>query len=103
MKVKDEELAFEWDESNRKKIFDKHGLTSAEMEEIFIDPNLLILSDVKHSQSEQRYIAIGKKFGKRALHIIFTMRAQSIRAISARRMHRKESARYEKIKKDSTF
>lgn len=103
MTIQVEELAFEWDDGNRKKIFDKHGITAAEIEEIFLDSDLLVLPDVKHSQREPRYIAIGRKSGKRVLQVIFTMRRKKIRAISARRMHRRESVRYEKIKKNTSL
>lgn len=103
MKVKDQELKFEWDEGNRKKIFETHGITSTDVEEIFLDPNLIVLPDVKHSQTEPRYISVGGRSDKGMLHVVFTMRGQNIRAISARRMHRKEIGGYEKIKKDTTF
>lgn len=96
-------ILFEWDDGNRKKIFEKHGITSAEIEEIFLDRSLFVLPDIKHSQVEPRYIAVGKGFDEKRLHVVFTMRGIKIRAISARRMHRKEMSRYEKIKKDTTF
>lgn len=103
MKTQDRETEFDWDQANAKKIFDKHGIIPAEVEEIFLDPNLVILPDVKHSQTESRCIAAGQGLNKKGIHVVFTVRNSKIRVISARRMHRKEVRRYEKIKKDTTF
>ncbi len=63
-----------------------------------INEPLLILSDAKHSQHEARYHALGKTNEGRGLHITFTLRKEStkIRVISARDMHKKERAIYEK-------
>lgn len=103
MRVLPDEVKFEWDEGNEKKIYEKHGITAAEVEEIFLDKDLIILPGIGHSQGETRYIAVGKGSDKRAMHVVFTMRGDRIRAISARRMHRKEGRKYEEIKKDTTF
>jgi uncharacterized DUF497 family protein len=87
---------FEWDDANKRKN-DKHGVTPAEAEQVFFNQPLLLLDDVKHSQPEARFHALGTTDEGRRLHITFTVRGSgtSIRVISARAMHRKERAIYE--------
>lgn len=88
---------FNWDEGNTRKN-EKHGVSMAEAEQIFFNAPLLLLEDVKHSDREQRFHALGKTDAGRLLHISFTLRhaGEKIRVISARDMHRKERAIYEK-------
>ena len=87
---------FEWDSGNARKN-DKHGVSAAEAEQTFFNQPLLVLDDVKHSQSEARFHALGKSHSGRLLHITFTLRTNDskIRVISARDMHRKERSIYE--------
>jgi uncharacterized DUF497 family protein len=87
---------FDWDEGNARKN-EKHGVSTAEAEQIFFNTPLLFLEDVSHSQREPRLHALGKTDEDRALHITFTLRKSEvlIRVISARDMHRKERAIYE--------
>lgn len=96
-------LLFEWDKGNLDKSYEKHGVTSNEAEEIFIDEEILVLSDIKHSESEKRYIALGSTQEGKNLFVVFTLRREKIRIISARKMHKKEVLKYEKAKKDSTI
>ncbi|MSO93742.1 MAG: BrnT family toxin [Rhodospirillales bacterium] len=87
---------FEWDDGNRRKSEDKHGVTQAEAEQVFLNEPLLVVEDTAHSQSESRYHALGKTDAGRPLHVTFALRdeATRIRIISARPMHRKEKSRY---------
>jgi uncharacterized DUF497 family protein len=87
---------FEWDDGNARKN-DKHGVSTAEAEQIFFNDPLLLLTDVVHSQREPRFHALGKTDEARLLHITFTLRhaGSLIRVISARSMHRKERTIYE--------
>ncbi len=87
---------FEWDDGNRRKSVDKHGVTQAEAEQVFFNQPLLLLIDDRHSGKEQRLHALGHTDDGRRLHIAFTIRADGtlIRVISARDMQRKERARY---------
>jgi uncharacterized DUF497 family protein len=89
-------VGFEWDLGNARKN-EKHEATMAEAEQVFFNQPLLLLEDVKHSQDEVRYHALGHTHDGRRLHITFTMRGAGtrIRVISARDMHRKERAFYE--------
>lgn len=89
---------FEWNDGNERKNVDKHSVNRFETEQVFFNQPLLILADSKHSQNESRYHALGKTNENRLLHITFTLRSNEtlIRVISARDMHRKERASYEK-------
>ncbi len=40
---------FEWDKGNIGKSYQKHGITPNEAEEVFLDKNILISEDIKHS------------------------------------------------------
>lgn len=92
-------IIFEWDKWNLNKSYEKHGVTFAEAEEIFVDQNLEIVPDIKHSGPEKRFIALGKTEKNKNLFVVFTIRGTKIRIISARRMHQKEVNKYEKAKK----
>lgn len=88
---------FDWDSGNTRKN-EKHGVSMAEAEQVFFNSPLLVLKDRSHSQQEPRFHALGKTDDSRLLHITFTLRrtGERIRVISARDMHRKERAHYEK-------
>jgi uncharacterized DUF497 family protein len=88
---------FDWDEGNIRKN-EKHSVSMAETEQLFFNRPLLILEDPKHSHQEARFHALGKSDDNRQLHITFTLRqaGEKIRVISARDMHKKERAIYEK-------
>ena len=90
-------VGFDWDAGNDRKSSDKHSVSKFEAEQVFFNEPLLILEDVKHSQDEERYHALGRTDKTRMLHITFTLRSSGtlIRVISARDMHRKEKVIYE--------
>ena len=87
---------FDWDDGNARKSLDKHEVTQAEAEQAFAGEPLLT-DDIRHSQSEARFQALGETIEGRRLHVSFTLRdnGRKIRVISARDMNRKERAIYE--------
>ena len=91
-------VGFQWDEGNARKSFEKHSVSQAEAEQVFFNEPLLVVEDVKPSQLEPRFHALGVTNSGRQLHVTFTLRAENtrIRVISARNMHSKERSRYEK-------
>jgi len=91
-----EPIYFEWDKANKDKNWLKHTVTIQDVETIFYDKKKLILDDIKHSEHEKRYILFGKNRHKKVLFIVFTMRANKVRVISARRANKKEVIFYEK-------
>ena len=88
---------FDWDAGNARKN-EKHAVSQAEVEQVFLNTPLLLAPDAKHSQQEPRLHALGRTDQNRWLHITFTERGEGelIRPISARPMNRKEKAVYEK-------
>lgn len=87
---------FDWDEGNIDKSNGKHGITPNEAEEIFLDENLHVEKDVKHGQTEDRFIAIGRITEGKNLFVVFTLRKEKIRIISARLADSKERKIYGK-------
>jgi len=87
---------FQWDKGNVDKSYQKHGITPNEAEEVFLDKDILFLEDIKHSEQEERFEAIGKIIKGSILFLAFTVRKNKIRIISARTANKKERRRYEK-------
>ena len=89
---------FDWDEGNRAKC-QKHGVSLAEIEALFSE-SIAIKPDLTHSADETRFLGIGRTAQGRHVFVAFTIRRRSganfIRLISARYMHAKEVAAYEK-------
>jgi len=87
---------FDWDEGDFRKN-EKHGVSKPEVEQIFLNAPLLLADDVKHSERELRFHALGRTDLDRWLHITFTEGGNGslIRPISARAKSRKEKAIYE--------
>ena len=84
-------LGFEWDDGN----VHKNQLKWSIIEEIFFNDPLLIVEDFKHSEKECRCVALGINNGGELITIIFTVRVERIRVISARMMSKKERLIYE--------
>lgn len=80
---------FDWDESNARKIRDRHGVRPSECEEVFSNAPRVV-ADPRHSTTELRYVAFGETRTGRQLAIAFTVRAARIRVVTARDQSRKE-------------
>ena len=90
---------FDWDNGNDKKC-QKHGVSIEAIETFFKQDTILVAPDIKHSDLEKRFLAIGRAMDSRPLFIVFTFRIKEgnklLRPISARYMHQKEIEKYEK-------
>jgi len=86
---------FDWDDGNRDKNWEKHGVSDPEAEQIFFNEPLVLQVDEPHSASEPRYYALGQTDARRKLFVVFTIRGNLVRIISARDMTRRELRRYE--------
>jgi uncharacterized protein len=68
--------------------------------EYLFKSNPRVAPDIKHSTTEDRFIAIGRNSEGRPIFVAFAIRMKEggtfIRPISARYMHRKEIESYEK-------
>ncbi len=88
---------FEWDKGNRDKC-QKHGVPLDVVESLFREP-LAVFPDPAHSETEERFKAIGQTNDGRGVLIVFTVRGRGedtfIRPVSARYMHQKEVEHYE--------
>ena len=87
-------FGFDWDKGNVDKNWLKHKVSPSECEQIFFNHPLLIQDDIIHSATEKRFYALGRTDSKRTLFIVFTVRNNLIRIISARDMNRKEREDY---------
>ena len=74
----------------------KHNVSITECEEVFGDTHKKILEDVQHSKGESRFILLGMTNAHRLLFVVFTLRGDKIRIISARDLNKKEVPLYEK-------
>ncbi|MBU1104969.1 MAG: BrnT family toxin [Patescibacteria group bacterium] len=93
---------FDWDEGNSDKNFLKHGISCSECEEVFFNVPVLFFYDKTHSQTEDRFIALGTTGTTLNLFISFTIRKEKLRVISARIQSKKERRIfYEETKQDS--
>lgn len=89
---------FQWDDGNATKNWDAHQVSAAEAEQVFFNRPFVAAADAAHSTSEPRHAALGSTDGGRLLAVVFTLRGNLIRVISARDMSRRERRIYGKIK-----
>jgi len=72
----------------------KHGVSFADAEGVFFDP-LAMHQDDPDSESEERFVAVGTGSAGKVLVVVYTLRGDEIRLISARRATRREVKDYE--------
>ena len=95
-------VGFEWDAHNAGKNREKHQVTPAECEQIFFNRPLVVADDRKHSEMERRLYALGHTDTERMLFVVFTIRMDQIRVISARDMNHKERKAYQTHEQENT-
>ncbi|MHB1390117.1 MAG: BrnT family toxin [Thermoleophilia bacterium] len=86
---------FQWDKGNLLKNWEKHEVSASECEQIFFNQPFVVAEDKKHSAKEGRFFALGQTDTGRLLFIVFTIRGNLIRVISARDMNSKERKVYQ--------
>ena len=88
-------MDFEWDDAKEVLNQRKHGLSFAEARRLFESgANYLEIFDAEHSETEDRFIAIGP-VGSRLIVVVFTEPEEGIlRIIGARLATRRERALY---------
>lgn len=95
MRILPEPVSFEWDKGNIDKNLKKHGVTFKEAEEVFKDELKFIFEDEKHSTDrEKRYGLFGRTNKSKLLSIVFTIRKDKVRIITARNISKKERRAY---------
>ncbi len=70
----------------------KHGIPFTIAARVFLDDNVLIIYDDVHSVNEDRYIALG--LVEEVIVVVFTMRNEVYRLISARVATKREKEAY---------
>jgi hypothetical protein len=86
---------FEWDEGNRSKIARKHGVSRTEIEEVFnLGFAAAVGEQILPHADEGRYAIVGPTRAGRLIFVIFTLRDDRIRPISARDATNWERDRY---------
>ena len=87
-------MQFEWDDSKAQGNARKHGVTFDEALSAFYDMRQVAFYDPDHSDDEDREILIGHSKNGRLLLVVYTVRGDTVRIISARRATRKEAEDY---------
>lgn len=82
---------FEWDENKRQQALQKHGIDFIDAAEILVGEYLFLPA---RSEIEQRQIAVGYLNGI-PIAVVFTIRDDAIRIITARRARRNEREAYD--------
>jgi hypothetical protein len=88
-------LTFEWDANKARANLAKHTVSFPEATTVFGDPVSVTIPDPAHSQTEYRFIILGRSHSGRILVVVHTERGDNIRVISARPASRRERKQYE--------
>ena len=86
---------FVWDPDKAVLNKRKHGIDFEEAATIFRDPLLLVIPDWAHSETEERWIALGNSVRQLLLVVVHTEDEQTIRIITARKATARETRQYE--------
>ena len=93
-------MKFEWDKNKEKIKIQKHNITFEQASYVFADPFSLNKFDDEHSESEDRWVILGKSLNETILLVIHTYKVndiiESVRIISARKATKKEKQTYQK-------
>ena len=76
------EARFEWDPQKDAENQEKHGVSFAQAQFAFADPNRVIAKDQPHSENEDRHYCFGRT-GEAILTVRFTYREDVIRIFGA--------------------
>jgi uncharacterized DUF497 family protein len=88
-------IGFDWNKWNIDKNWIKHKIKAEECEQIFFNQPLIIYPDLNHSEKEKRSYALGRTIEDKLLFVVFSIRKEKIRIISAHKMNKKEQKIYE--------
>ncbi len=87
-------MKFEWDESKSESCFQERGFDFAYAARAFFDPDRIVQADTRHSYGEDRFQIMGV-IELRLFVVVYTLRQESIRIISARKANQREIRHYE--------
>jgi uncharacterized protein len=91
---------FEWDPVKAQTNFNKHGVDFERAATVFLDPLALTIPDEDHSETEARWITLGKDAIDQYVLVVHTFEPSAddrarVRLISARRPTKAEVHSYE--------
>lgn len=92
MKTTIVEIPVEWDDNKNRINIRKHGISFETAALVFADEERIEYYDKLHSQEEDRYIVLGCVQG--ILYVVYTMRGEAARLISARMATSRERSIY---------
>ena len=90
-------VEFEWDPNKAARNLRKHGVRFAEAAMVFADRSALSMAD--DDSVEERFVAVGMDSLGRILVVVYAVRSDRIRIISARKATRRERLEYERKQK----
>ena len=88
-------VQFACDTQKRLLTLRRHKIDLFDASAVFFDPFFLSDYDAGHSVTEDRYRIIGKMPDERLVHVSYTIRADVVRLITARKATQKEGELYE--------
>lgn len=86
-------MEFEWDDAKAALNLAKHRISFDDAIQIFLDPEVVIVTSFREADGEDRFKAVGR-VSNRVFTVVYTRRNGITRMISARRANAKEEALY---------
>jgi uncharacterized DUF497 family protein len=88
-------MKFTWDENKNQLNIRKHGIDFGDAAYVFSDQYALSIPDDEHSETEERWLLLGKSLNEQLLLVVHTFRYDDvIRIISARKATTTETTTY---------
>ena len=87
-------MDFNWDDIKNDTCLKERGFDFAYAVQCFMDPHRMISRDSRFDYGEDRFHVLGQ-IDKRVFFVTYTLRAEVIRIISARKANQREVKRYE--------
>lgn len=90
-------MQFVWSAVKASQNLEKHGVAFEEAQTVFYQPTTKVAHDPEHSESEDRFLAVGYSSLSRLLIVVhcYKEEEETIRIISARRTTRSERKQFE--------
>jgi uncharacterized DUF497 family protein len=86
-------MRYQWGRNKALTNLNKHGIDFADAVAVFSDELAITIFDERFN--EERFITIGIDFFSRILVVVYTMRDNEVRLISARKASKNERLQYE--------
>jgi len=87
------EMVYQWNREKATANLSKHGVDFADAVSVFSDDLALTIPDERFD--EERFVTIGLDGFGRVLVVVYTLRGEAIRIISARKATKQERRQYE--------